>query len=257
MKLNSEINLSLVAFYGDKPGELVKLINQLQEHLASHQLIQDNFVPYQLEQVHGTIIGCEGLLTESGIISNWFKKRRQETRSINFSGLTDYLQHQVNFPLNIRVGGYNRQKNYNFSSRGEHPYFRSGQLQAAGEQTIPIVIGWSWKDQGVSREIDNLRRNLQKFNLWHKYHDTPEAIDNDFYLRLGTINQKLTSEEKQTISIDLCNLLETQVSLSIPLHVSDLVFVQYQDTMLTPVTTKIIPIAEIEKWEALQKITVF
>ena len=83
-----EANVSLVAFYGDKPIELVNLITRLQTHLANHSLLGKKFTPYQIEQVHGTIIGCEGYKTDLGIITRWFKERRQITKYINISGFT-------------------------------------------------------------------------------------------------------------------------------------------------------------------------
>ncbi len=238
-------NVSLVAFYGSKPPELVTLIQMLQDCLANHQLIQNKFIPYRLEQIHGTIIGCEGFKTESGIISKWFYEHRQETRYINFSGLINYLQQQVNLPLNIRFGGYDRHTNYNFISRDQHLYFRSFQLQPTEEQTIPVLIGWSWNNNAISLAIDHLRCDLQQFNLLHKYHAMPNTMDNDFYLRLGTINGKLNSEEINAIATDLRNILEAQPALSVMINLNNLAFAQYQDLTLPPTTTKIIPVAEI------------
>ena len=246
MMFNSRINLSLVAFYGDKPVELSNLIHKLQEHLLNHELIHDQFIPYQLEQVHGTIIGCEGLVTDSGIISKWFYERRQESKQIDFLGLINYLQHQVNLPITIRFGGYDCHQEYNFLSREEHLCLRSFQLQSADNQTIPIVIGWSWKNNGVSWEIGNLRRDLHQFNLLHKYHSNPDAIDNDFYLRLGTINKQLTPVEENAIATEIRNLLSTQSPLYIPINLNNLVFVQYQDLLLHPATTKVISINQFK-----------
>ena len=246
----SDKNVSLVAFYGNKPPQLVALIQKLQTYLTHCKLVRNCFIPYQLEQVHGTIIGCEGTKTESGIIDKWFYDRRQETKYIDIPGLVDYLQHQI-VPITIRFGGYDRTSNYNFLSRDRHLYYRSFQLQQAQTQTIPVLIGWSW-DNSVTLAIDDLRRNLQQFNLLHKYHQTPEAIDNDFYLRLGTINRQLTSEEINTISTDIRNLLATQPPNYIPITVNDLAFARYQDLLLTPVTTKAIAVTEISANQLLQ-----
>lgn len=241
--LHSTIGVSLVAFYGNKPPELIDLIQILQEYLANHNLIQNKFIPYQLEQVHGTIIGCEGLFTTSGIISKWFYERRQEIRSIDFVSLVDYLQRQIDFPLTIRFGGYNRSYDYNFLSRTQHPYVRSGQLQSTDSQTIPVLIGWSW-DNGISLAIDSLRRNMQQFNLLHKYHATSDAVDNDFYLRLGTINGKLTAAQIDAIATDIRNLLEARSALYVSIKQENIAFAQYQDLLLTPETTEVISIAE-------------
>ncbi|NJR47953.1 MAG: hypothetical protein HC775_20820 [Hyellaceae cyanobacterium CSU_1_1] len=238
-------NISLVAFYGDKPVPLASLIQKLQRCLANHQLLQDKFIPYQLTQVHGTIIGCEGCKTDLGVVNQWFKEKRQEIKYIDFAGLINYLQHQVNLSITIRFGGYDRNTNYNFLSRDQHLYHRSFQLQSADNNIIPVLIGWSWQDYAVTLAIDNLRRDLQQFNLLHKYHTNPEDIDNDFYLRLGTINAKLTSAEIQAISTDIRNWLETQLPFYIPITLNDLAFAQYQDLTLTPATTQIFPVAEI------------
>jgi hypothetical protein len=238
-------NVSLVAFYGDKPLQLIALIKQLQNYLANHELTGKQFIPYQLEQVHGTIIGCEGLKTRLGVINKWFYERRAETIPINFTSLIDYLQTQVDLPLTIRFGGYDRTHNYNFLSWQQHLYLRSFQLQPGANQTIPVIIGWSWANQGVSLEIDNLRRHLQKFNLLHKYHTTADALDNDFYMRLGTINSPLTSEVRQAIATEIRNLLATQPAIYISINLDNLAFAQYQDLLLTPATTKVIPVTQI------------
>ena len=243
-------NVSLVAFYGNKPPQLVALIRELQIYLANYESIRDRFIPYQLEQVHGTIIGCEGSKTEWGIINKWFYDRRQETKYINIPGLVDYLQNRI-VPLTIRFGGYDRTFNYNFLSRDRHLYYRSFQLQQAQTQTLPVLIGWSW-DNGVTLAIDDLRRNLQQFNLLHKYHETPEAIDNDFYLRLGTIDRQLTFEEINAIATDIRNLLATRSPKYIPITANDIAFARYQDLLLTPATTKVIPVTEISANQLLQ-----
>jgi hypothetical protein len=237
-------NVSLVAFYGDKPIVLASLIQKLQTYLANHQLLQDKFVPYQLTQVHGTIIGCEGWKTNLGVVNQWFQEKRQETKYIDFASLINYLQHQVDLPITIRFAGYDRNTNYNFLSRDRHLYHRSFQLQSVDNESIPVLIGWSWQDSVVTLAIDNLRRDLQRFNLLHKYHAIPDDIDNDFYLRLGTIKANLTLAEIDAIALEIRNLLAAQ-SISIAIQLENLAFVQYQDLSLTPATTKVIPVTEI------------
>ena len=237
-------NVSLVAFYGDKPIELIDLIRKLQEQLGNDKLPGKKFVPYQMVQVHATIIGCEGLKNSPGVVSQWFKERRGEEKYINFADLTNYLQQQLNLPLTIRFGGYDRDKNYNFLSRDRPLYERSFQLQPADDLTIPVLIGWSWQNNNVTLAINKLRRSFQQFNLLHKYHATNEAIDNDFYLRLGTINARLSAEEINSIAGEIRDLLAAS-AVSIPLRSKDLAFVRYRDLQLTPATTKVVPIADI------------
>ncbi|BAZ46578.1 hypothetical protein NIES4102_36140 [Chondrocystis sp. NIES-4102] len=244
-------NVSLVAFYGDKSAVLKQLIKQIQTYLINHQLLSKQFIPYQIEQVHGTIIGCEGIKTELGIMSKWFYQSRGETKMIDCEGLINYLQTQVNFPIDIRIGGYDLAYNYKFLSRDQHPYLRSFQLQPAAEQTIPVIIGWSWQNNHISRQIDNLRRNLQQFNLLHKYHLNNQAIDNDFYLRLGTINFALDIEDLQVLAKEIRDLLANQPT-TLPINLSDLAFANYQDLALTPQTTTVLPLNSITASELRQ-----
>ena len=237
-------NVSLVAFYGDKPSPLTRLIQELQTYLSELKILQGKFTSYQLEQVHGTIIGCEGLKTASGIISKWFYECRQQTRYLNLPGLINYLQNQHSFPLTIRLGGYDGSCNYGFFSRNQHPFIRSFQLQPIGNEiTIPVLIGWSWQNNNISLEMDNLRRNVQQFNLLHKYHQTKDAIDNDFYLRLGTINGKLTPEALNAIAWEIRNILQAK-SLDISLDRNNLAFAKYQDLSIAIAKTQIITLPE-------------
>lgn len=70
-------NVSLVAFYRNKPPQLTALIDELQTYLDRTSLLKGKFQSYPLEQIHGTIIGCEGIKTKQGIISKWFLENRQ------------------------------------------------------------------------------------------------------------------------------------------------------------------------------------
>ena len=241
----SKTNVSLVAFYGDKPPQLTNLIKELQTCLLSCESIEDKFIPYQLEQVHGTIIGCEGRKAKSGIISQWFEKHRQKTRYIDLEGLVAHLQYQIHLPLTIRFGGYDRDREYNFHSRDRHLYFRSFQLQPAGNTIIPVLMGWSWNNNEVSLAIDELRRKFQDFSLLHKYHATPDATDNDFYLRLGTIDTQLPAVETEEIATKVRNILAERSPLYVPINRENIAFARYQDLFLTPAKTEIVPITEI------------
>ena len=241
----SKTNVSLVAFYGDKPPQLTNLIQELQACLLNCESIRDKFIPYQLEQVHGTIIGCEGKKHKSGVISQWFEKHRGKTRYIDLEGLVAHIQYQIHLPLTIRFGGYDRDLEYNFLSRNQHLYIRSFQLQPAENIVIPVLIGWSWKDDEVSLAIDDLRRKFQDFSLLHKYHAKRDATDNDFYLRLGTIDTQLSTVETEKIATKVRNLLAKRSPLHVPINKENIAFARYRDLSLTPNETEVVPIAEI------------
>lgn len=235
--------VSLVAFYGAKPPQLIALIQKLQDYLSQSKSIR-KFTPYKIEQVHGTIIGCEGFRTEAGIVSKWFHQYKQANVGIDLSGMLDYLHHKIDLPLTIRFGGYDRRVDYNFLSRDRHPYFRSFQLQPKTSAIVPVLIGWTWND-GVSSTISQLRHDLEKFNLLHKYHLEPDAVDNDFYLRLGTIDAGLSFKDMKAIATEIRHLLEVAPPWYISLNLDNLAFARYQERSLTPATTETIPLSEI------------
>ena len=247
-------NVSLVAFYGNKPSELIELILDLQAYLHTSKLVAGRFTSYQLEQVHGTIIGCEGLKTEAGIASKWFYENRNEIKYIDLDKLIQYFDNCPKLPIKIRFGGYDPHTDYGFCSRGLHPYERSFQLRSLPDGTIiPVLIGWPFQNNHISRVIDNLRCDFQQFDLLHQYHQTPDSVDNDFYLRLGNIQGELTTEAVMAIENDIRDTLKNKFIIDISLDKDDLAFAKYQDLLLTPKTTKILPLvaATLDKIEEL------
>ena len=235
-------NVSLIAFYGDKPWLLGQLIKNIQDYLT--QLPE--FIPYQIEQIHATVLGCEGWKTASGTISKWFYQRRKEIRYLDGVGWVEYLQNNGFESFDVYLGGYNRDRDYNFLSRHQHPYARSFQLQRVNEISyIPVLIGWPQQKGLITQELDQLRRDAQQFNLLHKYHDDDRSIDNDCYLRLGTINSSLSAEAIATVEHHIRESLRNRPSVKISFSQDNLAFAQYQDLSLALATTKIIPLMEI------------
>jgi hypothetical protein len=236
--------VSLVAYYGNKPLKLQQLITELQQLLKDS--FATNFIPYDLKQVHATIIGCEGVKTKSGIINKWFYALRNEIRYIDCAGLLNYFLTSNLFLLNICFGGYQDDVDYQFLSRDRHPAVRSFQLQIAKDNTlIPIVIGWSLQEQIITTEIDNIRRNLQQFNCLHKYHKFPHNIDNDVYLRLGTITTNFNSDLIATIQQKVNYYLQNKKPTIIPLSKENLAIAKYQSLSLPISTTEIYSLAKL------------
>ena len=235
-------NVSLVCLYGEKNYLLNELINTIQNYLTK----LPEFTAYQIEQVHGTILGCEGFKSTEGIISKWFELRRKEIRYLDCGGWLEYLQNDSFVPFNVYLGGYKRDRVYNFLSRNQHPYERSFQLQKLDETTyIPVLIGWSQKNNLITLDLDNLRRDAQQFNFLHKYHSKVESIDNDFYLRLGTINASLSTETIAIVENHIRQLLLKRPSIMLPICQKNLAFAKYQDLSLSLETTQTIPLTEI------------
>ncbi len=260
-------NVSLVAFYRNKPSPLKLFLNQLQEQLANIPVLHNKFFPYCLEQLHCTVIGCEGLATELGIVSKWFYLNRKVIKYIKISDFINYLtqccirQNKMLriptknnlFPLNIRFGGYQLSQDYNFRSRNLHPYLRSFQLQVLNKDTIiPVLIGWSIKNNRITLDIENFRYQAQKFNLLHKYHAHSKSIDNDFYLRLGTIKGQFEPDLLASIEAKIRNNLQSILSTTIVLQPENIAFVWYQDLSLPLETTKVIPLTEITEQKFIE-----
>ena len=235
-------NVSLVAFYGEKPAPLIQLLENIQNYLTQLPY----FTPYQIEQIHSTVLGCEGFKTTEGIISQWFYSRRQEIRYLDCDNWLKYLEDGSFCPLNICFAGYKRDRDYNFLSRNQHPYYRSFQLQKINETSyIPILIGWTKKNELITRDLDNLRRDAQQFNFLHKYHSQAHSIDNDCYLRLGTIYNSLPTETIATLENQIQQLLSQSLAINLTLSSKDLGFTQYLEPSLPLATTKFISLPKI------------
>ena len=234
--------VSLVAYYNNKPLELQQLITELQQLLKE---IATNFIPYDIKQVHATIIGCEGIKTKSGIINKWFYDLRNEIKYIDYVGLLNYFLNN-SFSLNICFGGYRSDVDYQFLSRDRHPAVRSFQLQTAKDNTlIPIIIGWSLREKIITSDIDKIRRDLQQFNCLHKYHKNFNDVDNDIYLRLGTIVGDFAPESIATMQQKIDRYLQHRKPTTIPLSKNNLAIVKYQNLSLPLSTTKIYSLLEL------------
>lgn len=239
-------NVSLVAFYRNKPPQLTALIDELQIYLERTSILKGKFQSYPLEQIHGTIIGCEGISTKQGIISKWFLENRQELRYIDLDRLSQYFQKSDRFPLILRFGGYNPNLDYKFLSRNHHPFARSFHLQSStAKTTLAILIGWSFQNGCISFALDHLRRHAQKFNCLHKYHYLPQTIDNDFYLCLGIFKEQLKLEDVLFVQEKIRKKLQAKPPIHIPLNKKDLAFVSYQDPSLPVKTTKIVKLLDL------------
>jgi hypothetical protein len=238
--------VSLVAYFYNKPTELQQLILDLQQHLQMS--FANNFIPYNLKQVHATIIGCEGIKTEKGIINQWFYTLRNEVRYIDYYGLFDYFLKGNILPLDIYFGGYKPKINYQFLSRNQHPSDRSFQLQVLGKNTfIPVLMGWSMENNVITTKIEQIRRDLQQFNYLHKYHQSSQDIDNDFYLRLGTITGNFTSDFIINIQQKINYYLQNATKNKISLDRANLDLVKYQDSTLPIATTEIYSLSYLKE----------
>ncbi|WP_013321311.1 hypothetical protein [Gloeothece verrucosa] len=229
-------NVSLVAFYGSKPPPFRNLIQQLQNYLVEE--LEEQFQPYVLEQIHGTMIGYEGVKTDKGILSQWFWEHRNEERYINLSASIDYIRHTQLLPLNIRLGGYH--PNINYGSKNIDPSLFERSFQFINN--FAVLRGWPFGEQQILSNLNQLRLEFQRFNLLHKYHPKADSLDNDFYIRLGVLKVKPSDEKIKLIENRIRNCLKASCLVDILVDLENLSFVGYQDTSLPVTTTKVIPL---------------
>jgi hypothetical protein len=176
-----QMNLTLVAFYKEKPGAFLEFIRWCQNAVASQ--LPGTFRPYEPGQIHATIVGLEGLHRD-GEVLNANYARLGESRCMDLMGLIDYLGNTPLLPLRVRFGGFRLEDEYPFTSQGQHPYHRSFTLQ---ESNMAVAVGWPEYDGGFSENLDHLRRAFNQYNVLHKYHRTANDVDNDLFLVLGKV----------------------------------------------------------------------
>ena len=235
------MNVTLVAYYGEKPEPIAEFITAAQEKLALH--LGDAFEKYNLGQVHGTIIGLEGTRVGNHILNTNYLEQRRQLRPIDLQRLLKILKDQSLLPFSVSIGGYKDGKNYPFTSRGQHPYLRSFSIQ--GE--IAVAMGWPCTDDRYPLSVDRLRRSLNKANILHKYHAEISDIDNDFFLVLGRINRSKADEislyETQEI---MRSFLMKSYNLSVPICRENISIIAYVDTTLPIDTSRVYGLDEAE-----------
>jgi hypothetical protein len=180
----ASLSLTLVAYYGEgnKPEAMIRLVEDVQRALEE-ALGPAAFRPYRLEQVHATVVGLEGRRTARGILNANFERLRGELRSMNLRMALEDVQATPLLPLTVRIAGYGKRDSYPFTSRGSHPFLRSFSIQ--GESAV--VMGWPFDATRYPSSLDDLRRAFKGAGILHKYHASPEAVDNDLFFVLGRV----------------------------------------------------------------------
>lgn len=187
------------------------LIHEIQTTLET--TLSAAFEPYREDQVHGTIIGLEGIRRNGNVLNQNYLEQCC-FRSIHFPRLFEILKVSRCLPFTVQMGGFDREKNYSFTSRGQHPYLRSFSIQGV----IAVAMGWPTSRGHNSLVLDELRRSLNSANVLHKYHPSPADIDNDFFLVLGHINRGgLSAPVVQEVQEQMRAYLECQPPCFIPI----------------------------------------
>lgn len=241
-------NVTMVAFYGDsKPPELGQFIGSLQERISESDHLTGKFDAYNPNQIHATLLGCEGLRTTQGIVSKWFWEARNCLRYIDLSGFLNYARTSGRLPITVRIGGFDSNESYGFKSRDQHPYERSFQFRKEKDLYIPVLMGWPCRGQQFPLDLDRFRLGAQSFNLLHKFHGRPESVDNDFYLRLGVLEAVESEHGLRRIEGELRELLRSWPPIYVSIEKDRLAFAGYADLTLNPATTHVVPLQSASK----------
>ncbi len=176
--------VSAVALYGPKTGEVRDLLESVQATLARQ--LGAAFLPYTLEQIHGTLIGLNAARgpATGALINQYYLEHLGARRVMDFGRVLQILEERFSRPLTIRIGGIGPGALTGFTSQGMHPHVRmfsarSGALVLMGWPVATLTSG------GAQRPLDDLRRNMNDANVLHRYHAAATDVDNDFYLVLG------------------------------------------------------------------------
>jgi hypothetical protein len=235
------MQLSLVAYYGHKPGPLRQLIEKLYTCLADQ--LGGAFQPYHLHQVHATLIGIELFRKDGAFYSHWYRENIGIGEPIDLSGLLNYLRRELP-DFRIKIGGYEAQLDHGFLSRDDHPYDRSFSFQGS----TAVVVGWpavrGTKGWLYDEAVFQLRRSFEQFYLCHKWHKDGYR-DNDCYLVLGSVDRALVSEAAlQRVGEEVRNTL-TVNGFIIPFTYESLAIVAYDDPKLPLGSTRVFPLDEL------------
>jgi len=215
---------TLVSFYGKKPKELEKFILACQKKMI--EIIGTSFLPYELEQVHGTIIGLEGYRFEDKIKNANYETCLSQTRWVDPAVFLEFIRQTSINITNIKIGGYHPEFK-EFTSRDQLPYRRSFSIQ----NNIVSVMGWSIAAADGYRLLDEYRRSFNKVNVLHKWHRTPDEVDDDFYLVLGRVKQIKENEKEHLVDV-MRHYLSTQLTTYVALERDCLSVVRYIDPQL-------------------------
>ena len=223
------MQLSLVACYRHKPVEFTGFLDACQRRVAA--TLGSRFRPYDTAQVHATVIGMERVDgAASGFLNRNLSARGDGAGQMDFDGLLSFARHRL-CPLRVQFAGF-EDRDYAFTSRGERPFARSFSIQ----QGNVVLIGWPI----ASAALDAARRSMQRYNVLHAYHRAPSDVDNDFFLRIGVIDDpsSVAADEARELEVQIRAWLATLPPLIVNVRLGDVYVVAYESEELPLASTR-------------------
>jgi len=237
------IQVTLISLYGNKNSNFETLIKECQQLVTS--TVGTAFTPYDIRQIHATIIGLEQR-TGSSLCNANFAKYRGRDVVMDFDGFLSYLRQCGQIPFEVQLGGFSN-RDYPFTSRGTTPYERSFSIQ--GDKVV--VMGWPvrgkplvappatpavWTQEAriYPTTLDVIRHAAQGFGILHGYHQDLTDVDNDLFFRIGLIDPRsLTPATQNDLEDQIRKFLGAPRSPSIvEICPDDICIAAYEDDRL-------------------------
>ncbi|MBN1950705.1 MAG: hypothetical protein JW801_05850 [Bacteroidales bacterium] len=167
---------TLISLYGYKPEAFSRHVSHIRSILRESNL-RDQFNFYDLEQVHGTLIGLEVIEIGGKQYNLNFKEREEKLLPMDLTKMSEVIREF--FPMQIRIGGFGSEDEP-FLSQGKSPWERSFFLDAL--QGRVVLMGWPHLEGSFStNSLMKFRDRMgERCHARHKY-----SGDNDFYMVLG------------------------------------------------------------------------
>lgn len=215
---------SIVAWYGDKTAAFASWLAALQTRLEA--VLGSAFRPYDLAQLHATLVDVS---QEDGS-GAMFRELHGRDVACELNGFEAWLAEQLRDDvLRVRFGGVIEDSAW--TSRGRPRADRRFSIQ--GDKVV--LIGWT-DTKGC---LDTIRRGAERFGFLHRYHASPDAIDDDCYIRLGCLDASFSASqaEIEAIERDVRSSLDGS-SIDMLMTARDLRIAHYVDETLPPSTTR-------------------
>lgn len=219
----NRMQVTLVSFHGEKPDQFVKLVRDCQDKLL--ESLKSAFLPYHIDQVHGTIVGLEGWRFAERIQNKNSLDLQGETRLVDPAALLEFLRSDSFPSIPVVIGGYQNGIEYGFLSRDTHPYVRSFAFRG----DIAVAMGWP---RERSKPLDKLRRQFDTLNVLHKEHPTKNAEDDDYYFVLGRVDRRFADDSLLKQTAETMRQFLASRSTPVTLSLDTLSIVAYLDTQL-------------------------
>jgi hypothetical protein len=242
------IKVTVISLYGEKTSDFALAVTQCQQSVT--QAVGSAFTPYDLRQIHATVIGLERRIASAMFNANFAKHRGRDVL-MEFDGYLAYLRGCGLLPFEVQIGGF-ANRDYPFTSRGIRPFERSFSVQ---EDKV-VLMGWPIRGEpfplkappatpaSFSQEariypttLDSIRHAAQRFGILHGYHKALTNVDNDLFFRIGLINdpKSLKPETKTKLESQVSNVrrdLSNQPPLVIEIRLEDICVAAYEDDRL-------------------------